>query len=137
MTNLQIQQVASMLTDDPDILLENDMDNEQDVVEPGAEKPLSPTEIDKEAMDAAGSEDASQEVADQLKQQQDLQKQQDTERQRILEPQLQDLNTTMGALQAGVLQGKDQSDSSNQAFSQMDQELGSLQALIQNLEKSI
>jgi len=114
------------------------MDADQEM--PGAEdKPLNATEIEKEADKIAGDDagDSDQEVANQLKAEQDAEMQAQQERQELMQPQIDKLNTNLGALQTGIQQGQAQTADAGQAFGGLDKEMAALKQVIANIQKTM
>jgi hypothetical protein len=110
----------------------------QKVIDASTNKPLNATEIQKQAQDATGSETAgSDEVANQLKLQQDMEKQAEQERQKIMEPQMQELHQAMQKLNTGVLQGKQQAMGGNEAFGGLEKEMTNINTLLGTMQKQI
>lgn len=161
----QIQTIAEMLTDHPDVFVEDmgsgpmgsggmsgniskstpstptkrtaDAPTTQEPPNSEPNKPLNATDIQKSADEAGGSPAAADVVADQMKQQQEMEKQAQLERQKILQPQFAQLNTSMSKLQDGVLQGKQAATSGGEQFGDLEKEMTSLNTLLGNLQKQI
>lgn len=111
---------------------------DRSVTEPeaGEEKPLTATEVEKQAEDVAG-EDPDQAVKDQIKAQQEIEQKQQMERRKMLEPQMQELQTSMDKLGTGITQGTAAARTGGEAFQGLDQDMAAIQAILQNLEKQL
>lgn len=133
----QIQKIANLITEDPDLL--NEMGGDMGVASPidPIKKPLNATEIEQQATERAGTADSSGQVADKLKLQQDLEKQQQVERQKMIEPQLQALDQAMNKLNVGVQQGQQSAMAGTDQLGGLDREMTSLNSIIGNLEKQL
>lgn len=163
MGRYSIDYIASVITEDPDILIELDssmdkpMDNEvagdaasidaavpesepldQSVTEPeaGDDKPLTAVEVEKQAEEMAGV-DPESEVADQIKAQEEAQRQMELERQKLLQPQMQELRNSMGALGTGITQGTAAAQTGGEAFSGLDDQMAKINAILGQLENQI
>ncbi len=145
-----IRRIASLLTEDPDVFMEDmagsistpggdptPKPGEQPASAPDANKPLNATEIEKQATEVGGTPEAGDVVADQMKMQQEMEKEQAQQRQQIMEPQFQQLNDTRGQLQTGVLQGKQATQTGGDQFGNLEKEMTSLNTLIGNLQKQV
>jgi len=114
---------------------------DQNVVEPdlAAEKPLNATEIEQEADTIAGTDagDADQQVADELKAQQEAEQVAAQQRQEIMQPQIDKLNTSLGAIDTGITQGQTQVTNADAAFGGLDKEMAALKSVIAGIKKSM
>lgn len=154
MTKNQISLIAEMLTDDPDLFMEDmsgggmsgggmsggGMSSARPADNPTTAdpaKPMDPTDLQKQARDIGGNDAASDVVAGQLKQQEDMKKQAQQERQRVLDPQFDRMNDVMGELQQGVLQGQQMTQTGNQQFNDLDDEMTSLNTLLGNIQTQV
>ncbi len=158
----QINLIAEMITDHPDVFCEeasgmtspNGMAGDLSAspakqaaaspvsqsmdVDEGDVKPLNATEIQKKATDDTAENPAAADImADQMKIQQDMEKQQQVERQKILKPQFDELNSAMSGLQQGVLQGKQATMSGGEQFGALEKEMTSLNTLLGNIQKQV
>jgi hypothetical protein len=152
-----INDIARVITEDPDILRELDSSIDKSLEEPstpnipikepdikksatepevGEEKPLTALDVEKQAEDITG-ENPDQAIKDQIKAQEEAEKQQEIERQKILQPQMQELQTSMGQLGTGITQGAAAVKNGGEAFQGLDKNMSAIQALLQNLEKQI
>jgi hypothetical protein len=155
--------IASLITEDPDVFLEMggsmsgsmtssaaDMGTSKpptpgapgtedlvDAADPVEDKPLNDVEINKQAQEQSGMPDASEQMADQMKMQQDMQKQQEQQRQQLMQPQMDALQQQMQALNQGVMQGKQATMAGGDQFGALEKEMGAVNALVQNLGKTI
>jgi hypothetical protein len=164
MRSQQVRLIAEMITDDPDVFFEEASGMaaggqaaggiskpgpakrmaDTPTAQPGGTaaadaKPLNATEIQKQAADDTGGDNpAAQDVmANQMKVQQDMEKQQQVERQKILKPQFDRLNSAMSRLQQGVLQGKQAATSGGEQFGALEKEMTSLNTLLGNIQKQM
>lgn len=103
----------------------------------GTEAPLTAAEIQKQAQDVAPEQNAAKDVANQLKAQQDAEEAQRQQRERIIQPQVQQLNQSLNRLGAGITQGKQATTTGNTQFGSLDKEMIGIRTLLQNLTKSI
>jgi chromosome segregation ATPase len=150
----QVRHIAALLTEDPDVFMELDtsmdpemdapagpgMDDQQNMVEPEAEeKPLNATEIEKEADEIAGDDagNADAEIANELKAQQEAEMQAAQERQEMMQPQIDKLNSSLANIQTGLTQGQAQATDANQAFGGLDQEMAALKQVVANIGKTM
>ncbi len=154
MNKYQVKLIAEMLTDDPDLFTEDmgmsgsmsgasmskptarTADNPT-TAQPGAQKSMDATDLQKQARDVGGNDAASNVVADQLKQQEDMERQAQVERDRILTPQFDRMTDAMSGLQQGVLQGKQATQTGNQQFTDLEKEMTSLNTLVGNIQTQI
>lgn len=132
MTNHEINTIASMLTDDPDLFLEDMAGNLSNPA--GQVQNLDTSDIDQNPMDMENPDSA---LDDQVKAQQEMEEEQEKEKQKLLKPQFDKLNTTMAGLQNGVMQGKQAAGTNATQFSNLDRSMTDLNALIGNLTKQI
>lgn len=165
MTHRQISLIAEMLTDHPDVFTEDigggpmgsggmsgdiskpssvkrPADNPTDqesisATDPTANKPLNSVEIEKQADEIGGNDVAADAMSNSLKMQQDMEKQQQVERQKIIQPQFDQLNSAMTGLQQGVLQGKQAATSGGEQFGALEKEMVGLNTLLGNLQKQM
>ena len=158
MRRYSINQIASVITEDPDILAELDTTMDQtmeqqppsnpvaiasatpDMVgtepkEPIA-KPSTAIEVEKQAEVMAG-EDPDQDMMDQIRGQEEAQRQIDLERQRLLEPQMDELRSSMSSLGTGITQGAAATRTGNDSFSGLDRQMAKINAIVGNLEKQL
>lgn len=153
-----VNHLASLLTEDPDILVELDSTmntdmgaspppetgvqdaqaDDQSVMEPkaGEEKPLTAAEVDKQAEKVAG-EKPDQEVADQIKAQQEADRQKELQRRQLLEPQMNDLNKSMDSLRTGITQGVSAAKTGGDAFGGLDKQLAQINSILSQLQKQM
>jgi hypothetical protein len=155
-----IDYIASLITEDPDLFLEGPMSGGSMTTggmtsgikppTPGApgtenmvdtsdemDKPLNATEIEKQAEEQTGMPDASGQMADQMKMQQDMLKQQNQERQKLIQPQMDSLEQSMNQLNTGILQGKQATMAGGDQFGDLEKEMGAVNALVSNLGKTL
>jgi hypothetical protein len=138
----QINTVASLITEDPDIFMELDapMDASIEAPEaPGAEKPLDAVEIEKEADAIAGADsgDADKEIAGELQAQQEAEQQAEQERQKLLQPQIDEITGLADVIGTGITQGQAQASGAGDAFSGLDKEMAALKTVIANIGKTM
>lgn len=126
-----------MLTDDPDILLEGLADSPSGSMTDPNLKPPTSTEINHDAEEIGGNEAGADIVADQMELQKEIEKQQQVEHQRIVEPQLNNLQDALGDIGNGIMQGQQQTTAGNQAFQGLDKELAGVNTLLAGLEKTL
>lgn len=150
----QVNTIASLITEDPDIFVEIDASMDasieappepgieagEELIEPEqSEKPLNATEIEQEADiiagDDAGNVDA--EIAGELQDQQDAELAAEQERRALLEPQLDELGKLGDSIGTGITQGQVQAGEAQGAFGGLDKDMAMLQTLIANLGKSM
>ncbi len=106
-------------------------------IDAASDKPLTPADINKQADQMGGTEGASDVMADQMKVQQEMEKQQEVERQKMLKPQFDQLNAAMTGLQQGVLQGKQQTAAGGDQFTSLEKEMTGLNTLLGGLQKQL
>jgi hypothetical protein len=135
-----ISNIAKVITEDPDVLTELDASLNgpvQDLGDDnGMEKPLTSAEIEKQATDVAG-EDPNQQVKDQIKAQEEAEQAQEQERRKLLEPQMQELQSSMGELGTGITQGIDAVETGGDAFQGLGDNMTAIQAILKNLEQQV
>ena len=158
MRQYSINQIASVITEDPDILTELDTTMDQtmeqqppsnptaiasatpdDIIEPKPNEPIKPLtaiEVENQAEVMTG-EDPDQEIMDQIRGQEEAQRQIDLERQRLLEPQMDELRGSMSSLGAGITQGAAATRTGNDSFSGLDKQMAKINAIVGNLEKQL
>lgn len=162
MQRYSIANIASIITEDPDILAELDSSMDQSMEEPaggdpavvaatppepekdrsvvepkiGDEKPLQAAEVEKQAEEIAG-ENPDQQITDQIKAQEEAQMAMDMERRKLLEPQMAKLNADMDSLGTGITQGLAGAQAGGEAFSNLDSQMASINAIIGQLEKQL
>ncbi len=127
---INIQQIANLITEDPDIFCEmggsmgGNIGQSSGGIAPNGDdsnnidldKPLTAAEIDQEAHDTTTNQEASDNVSDQLKMQQDMDKQQQETKKQVVEPQMRQLHQAMQKLNTGVLQGQQASSTGGEQF---------------------
>jgi hypothetical protein len=140
--------IARNLTEDPDIFLEFDaaMDQplgeppdlgiDQDLVEPD-DKPLDEMDIEREADEIAGDDsgDADRQVARDLKHEQDAAQADEMQRREMLQPQFDQVDSSLGDLQAGVAKGTAMANDAGKSFGGLDKAMQQLKTLIAGLQK--
>jgi len=134
-----IDSIARVITEDPDILTELDASLNgpvQDLGDSGIDKPLTSAEIEKQATDVAG-EDPDQQVKDQMKAQEDAERTQEQERRKLLEPQMDELQNSMGELDTGITQGIDAVETGGNAFQGLGDNMSAIRAILKNLEQQV
>lgn len=148
MRRYSINQIASVITEDPDIMVELDTTMDQsmeqlssptatepivpdNVIEPEIEKPLTAVETEKQVEILPG-QDPDQAMMDQIRDQEEVQRQIDLERQRLLEPRMDELRGSMDSLGTGITQGIGAAKTS---FSGLDKQMAKINAIVGNLEK--
>lgn len=147
-----INDIAKVITEDPDIISELDSSIDTSLEEPantsalpsqsvaiskvGQKKPLTATDVEKQATNIAGK-NPDQQIKDQIKTQEETQRKQEKERQDMLEPQMQDLQTSMDTLGTGITQGASAAKQSGEAFNGLDKNMSAIQTILQNLEKEL
>lgn len=153
-----IDDIARVITEDPDILTELDTSMDQSMEEPapgpeiaapepeidksvvepevGEEKPLTAVDVEKQAEEVAG-ENPDQQVADQIKAQEEAERQQEMERRKLLQPQMQELQTSMDKLGTGITQGVAAANTGGEAFQGLGDDMAAIQAILKNLENQI
>jgi len=132
MSEYNINKIARLITEDPDIFNE-----EASIPGQGMNKPLNSAEISQEADNLTNTPDASNEVAQQMRQAQDAQKQNETERQRVLGPQMKNLNQAMNQLNTGLVQGQQAAAAGAKQFSGLDKSVNDINTMLQSLENNI
>lgn len=156
MEDKNVEFVGNFITEDPDIFCETGGGGLGGSIgqagsgpkpptpgSPGTEnvvstdKPLTGTEIEQQADKEAGSEDASRQVADKLKMQQEMEKQAEMQRQKVIQPQIQQLHQAMDKLNTGVAQGQQAATTGGQSFGALEKEMTNVNSLLGNLEKQI
>lgn len=143
-----IRDIARVITEDPDIISELDSSMDTSLEAPASpnksvatskvdqKKPLTATDIDEKATDIAGENPDSQ-IKDQIKAQEEIQRKQEEERHKTLEPQMQDLQTSIDTLGTGITQGASAAKQSGEAFNGLDKNMSAIQTILQNLEKQL
>jgi len=102
------------------------------------EKPLTSVEIKKQAEDLVGDENnISSNMTDQMKKQQEMEKQMQTQKERMLMPQMKQLQQSMHKLNVDVLQGKQATETGDEKFDSLEKEMTNINSLIGNLQKQI
>lgn len=131
-----VDQVASMLTDDPDVLLELDakmntpMTSAQNVVD------TTTTPADAEQLMQKSTDDKDL-ITNRNRTARDLEKKQDKQRAQLLSPQMRQLQQVLDKMQTGVNQNqKDTTDVRDQT-NELDQELGNVTQLVRQFEKNL
>ncbi len=100
------------------------------------EKPLTSAEIDRQATHQVGNNPANKDTAaSRLKDKQDTTRQQARQRQKLLEPQFDQLNDLMAKLQTGVLQGQQAATTGGAQLGSLDKEVTDLETLLGGLQK--
>jgi len=136
--NNPISDIASIITEDPDILVElnSSMNSPMDAVDPGMEQPSTSTDVERQA-EEIGGEDPDPQIRDQIRDQEEAGQQQQNERQRLIDPQMQELQDTVGQLDDNITQGVASIDKQNRAFNGLDSDMSAIQAILQSLETQI
>lgn len=152
MGRYSISYIASVITEDPDILTELDttMDKpmgeisgptfptdkyiESDIVEPEKESPLSISDINRQSEVNGEPNEA---IADQIKAQEEIRMQMDQERQQLVQPQMDKLTNTMNTLDTDIAQGLMGAQANNTAFSDLDRQANSINAILGQLQKQL
>jgi len=142
-----VEFVASAITDDPDILNEEALSTSG--IAPGmasgetpggapagADKPMNATEISQEAEEVAGNKDSSKQAEELLKAQEEAKKAEKLERQRIIKPQMEKLNSSLDKLRTGVTQSTANTQNAGEKLGNLDTEMTTIRTLIGNLEKT-
>jgi hypothetical protein len=155
-----IGSIASLITEDPDILTELDSsldrslddpgaantmpatpDQDASVVEPeiGSDSPMSAIEVEKQATELTGgmADENPDQITDQVKAQEEATRQQEMERQKLVQPQIDALGSSMTNLDTNVAQGLASAQKSTQTFAGLNDEMSQIQALLQQLEKQV
>lgn len=151
MNRYSINQIASVITEDPDIIVEldaamNPSMNRSPITDPATivastptdikpeiNKPLTAIEVEKQA--EITGEEPDQEMVNQIRDQEKIQQQMDLERQRLLEPQMNRLRGSMDTLGTGITQGAAASRAGNDTFSNLDQQMDQINSIVGDLEK--
>lgn len=135
-----VNYIASVITDDPDILNEEALPNTLGMssmdMSSSMSKPMTSMEISQEANDIAGNDDSSREVEEQLKAKEDEKKAEQLEQQQIIKPQMQKLGQSFNKLDTGIAQGTQSAANSGEQFNNLDSEMTTIRTLLGNLEKT-
>ena len=136
---MDINYIASIITDDPDVLneeaLPNIGNNAGTPPIPGADKSLTSAEINQKAHDLTNN-DASKEIETQLKTQEDIKKAEEDQNQRIIQPQFQRLQQSLNKLNTGVHQGRQATITGGEQFNNLDKEMANIRTLLTSLGKN-
>lgn len=133
--------VASVITEDPDILNEEALATAPGMASGttpgGANKPMTATELNQEAEEITGNKDLSKQVGDQLKAQEEQEKAARLEQQRIVKPQLQRLDQSLTKLDSGIKQGTQNASQVGDQYNNLDSEMTTIKTLINSLGKNL
>jgi len=103
--------------------------------DPGSDIPLTSTEITHQA-DNIADEETSDEVADELRAEQEEELAEKEQRQRMLEPQMDQMGKSIGALDQGISLGASQARDMDQSLGGLDTDMAALKTALQSFEKA-
>ena len=154
-----IADIARVITEDPNLLSELDSSIDPSTDEPAgsvATAPITPgSKIDKsvaepevdqekpmaqltdEWEEESAGEDPDQQMKDQTQAQEEAERQQEAERRKILEPQMQNLQTSMDTLGTDITRGVAAANQGDEAFSGLDKNMATIQTILKNLESQL
>ena len=139
MKTTQVKTIAKLITEDPDIfseMMSGSMTSASMMdADPGSDIPLTSTEITNQTNDIEDNE-ASDEVADELRAEQEEELAEKEQRRRMLEPQMDQMGKSIGALDQGIGLGASQARDIDQSLGGLDTDMAALKTALQSFEKA-
>lgn len=136
MPNNPASQIAALITEDPDILIEFDqqMDQPMDEVPPPTDTAVDNVDIEKQAKEIAGESD--RDVQKDIRDQEQRNAQRDLERRKVLEPQIRELEGSVRDVGRDITQGQAALASGQDRFNSLDSDMDTITSLLQALEQN-
>lgn len=125
-----INRLSEVITEDPNIFIEMDLDL-------GMDKPLTSSDIDKQAQQMSPNKDTDRQVKDQIKKQEEAQKKADQTRKRALEPQFNELQKSVKNVSTNIAKSAQDIQTGTDSITDLDSDLASINSLVTNLQKTM
>jgi len=125
-----INRIAAMLTDDPNVYVEDDMAS----VTP--DKPMSGSEVPAKPMDTTSS-DASKIVNDQLAAKKREEAEEKKRKQALVAPEMKQANTNNDKIRHSMMDGTKGAKTAQDQMTGVDSNLTSIKSIIQNIAKNL
>ena len=127
-----IEKIASILTDDPDIFLEEALPDSI------SSNSMTPTDINQEAEYISGGDnDSSKQVEQQIKDDDEKKRIEQEQRKKVLEPQMRKIEQATRKVDTNIQQGQEAAIDSVDQYNSMDKEMSGIHSLLDTLGKNM
>lgn len=107
----------------------------EDIME--MDKPISATDISREANVASQNRDTSKQVSELVKAQEEARKKSEEAKRKILKPQFDKIQDSLNKINTDIAQGSTATDTSKDQYTGLDREMDNVRQLMNTVEKSI